>query len=98
MKLKIWHNSFLGHQPVFERPVPDVETAKAWIHLLWDYDLYQGERVTANASGLLRLDEATNTWDEWENELGASISMIVGLEKEEQAKALRKAKRKKLAC
>jgi hypothetical protein len=56
MKLQIWHNSNLGN-PHFVRSVPDIETAKEWLKLLADYDLYQGDRVAANAQGLMVWNE-----------------------------------------
>lgn len=82
MKLRIWHNSDLGN-PHFERDVPDVETAKQWLKLLADYDLYQGDRVVANAQGLLVWNEKSQEWDEWEREDdGASISDVMDEEDE----------------
>jgi hypothetical protein len=82
-QLRIWHNSNLGN-PHFERDVPDVETAKQWLCLLADYDLYQGDRVTANAQGLMVYNEKTKEWDEWErDEDGEDISAVMR-EDEEQ--------------
>jgi hypothetical protein len=94
MELKIWHNSNIGHLPTFERSAPDVETAKVWINLLWDYDLYHyGPQVPANASGLLQFNEETCEWEEWEDCDGNSISMIMLEERERADQFSRKLKR-----
>jgi hypothetical protein len=79
MKLRIWHNSNLGN-PHFERDVPDVETAKQWLKLLADYDLYQGDKVVANAQGLMVLEGSE--WNEWEDENGNDISAVMAEEDE----------------
>jgi hypothetical protein len=77
MKLQIWHNSNLGN-PHFVRSVPDIETAKEWLKLLADYDLYQGDRVAANAQGLMVWNEKSMEWDEWEREEdGESITTVI---------------------
>lgn len=82
MKLQIWHNSNLGN-PHFTRAVPDVETAKQWLRLLADYDLYQGNRVVANAQGLMVWNDESMEWDEWESEEnGESITDIIDAENE----------------
>lgn len=95
MRLKIWHNSNLGHLPFFEREVKDVATAIVWINLLWDYDLYHyGPEVPANMSGLLQFNEQTCLWDEWEDSAGRSISMLIGMDREAEAKRITKMKRK----
>ncbi len=77
MKLQIWHNSNLGN-PHFTREVPDVETAKQWLRLLADYDLYLGDKVVANAQGLMVWNEEKRDWDEWEREEdGESITTVI---------------------
>jgi hypothetical protein len=83
-QLRIWHNSNLWN-PHFERDVPDVETAKQWLRLLAAYDLYQGERVTANAQGLMVWNDKSREWDEWEREEdGEDISAVMREEDEEK--------------
>src|SRR6185369_14098325 len=87
MKLRIWHNSNLGHAH-FERDVPDVETAKQWLRLLADYDLYQGDRVVANAQGLMIWNEQSGEWDEWEREEdGENITHVIDEEAEHAAQS-----------
>jgi hypothetical protein len=91
MKLQIWHNSNLGN-PHFTREVPDVETAKQWLRLLADYDLYQGDRVTSNAQGLMVWNAKAQEWDEWErDEDGKSLTEVI----DEENEALRAKKRKR---
>jgi hypothetical protein len=76
-QLRIWHNSNLGN-PHFERDVPDVETAKQWLRLLADYDIYQGDKVVANAQGLMVFDARHKEWNEWEREEdGADITTVI---------------------
>lgn len=79
MNLKIWHNSNFGN-PHFEREVSDLETAKQWLALLADYDLYQGDRVVSNAQGLMVWNAHTREWDEWENDDGDDISTVMAEE------------------
>lgn len=76
MKLRAWHNSNLGH-PHFERDVPDLAAAKAWLRLLADYDLYQRERVAANAQGLMQWNEKLRDWEDWEDDDGNSITSVM---------------------
>jgi len=75
MKLKIWHNSNFG-QPAFEREVSSVEIGAFLLDLLADYDLYLGEKVVANAQGLMYYDEQDREWLEWYNDEGEDISEI----------------------
>lgn len=70
MKLKIWHNSDFGN-PHFEREARDIAHAKEMLDMLADYDLYQGDRVVANAQGLLVYEDSE--WIEWEDEDGNGI-------------------------
>lgn len=75
MKLRIWHNSNFG-KPAFTRDVPDVETAILLLDVLAYYDLYQGDRVVANAQGLTYYDEEDKEWLEWYNEEGEDIDEV----------------------
>jgi hypothetical protein len=85
MKFRIWHNSNLGHAH-FERDVPDVDTAKQWLRLLADYDLYQGDRVLANAQGLLVWNEKEQEWEDWEREEdGESITHVIDEEDQKES-------------
>ena len=75
MKLRIWHNSNLGN-PAFTRDVPDIETAILLLDVLAYYDLYQGDRVVANAQGLQYYDEQEKEWFDWCNEEGEDIDEV----------------------
>lgn len=79
-EFRIWHNSNFG-EAAFYAPVPDVETAKKQLTLLANYDLYQGDRVVANAQGL-EVREGQGEWEEWENEEGDDISAVMSAEQE----------------
>lgn len=56
--IRIWHNSRLGDKSTghFERDAKTIKEAKAWVDLLADYDLWQGDRVVANAQGIMRFE------------------------------------------
>lgn len=70
--LRIWHNSRFGEEP-FRREVGSVSEAVTMLNLLADYDLYQGDRVVANAQGLEVLVGA-DEWEEWEDVDGYDIT------------------------
>ncbi len=75
--LRIWHNSKFGTAP-FRAAVTTIEQAKRFLQLLADYDLYQGERVAANAQGLEVFEE--EEWVEWENSEGDDITAVMAIE------------------
>jgi len=75
MKLRIWHNSSFG-KPPFTQEVPDIEVAIRLLDTLAYYDLYQGDRVVANAQGLEYFDEQEKDWNEWYNEDGEDIDAV----------------------
>lgn len=80
--LRVWHNSNFG-EPAFKQDIADIESAKACLNLLANYDLYLGDRVVANAQGLeeyvgLDGDIETDTgWVEWMDDDGRDILEVM---------------------
>jgi len=76
-RLLVWHSSKFA-EPHFTVEVPDVETGALVLHILAQYDLYQGEeRVASNAQGLCVWNEQTRAWDDWEDADGQDIDTLV---------------------
>lgn len=69
-KLRIWHNSNLGHES-FYKEVKDLQTALLLLDTLADYDLYQGDKVVANAQGLEEFIDGE--WQEWYDKDGNDV-------------------------
>jgi len=75
-QLRVWHNSNFGHAP-FITSVANLKEAIAVLNLLADYDLYQGDKIMANAQGLEVYE--LDSWTEWESETGADITECMNL-------------------
>ena len=80
--LRVWWNSNFGKES-FKKEVKDIDEAKFVINLLTDYDLYLGDKITANACGLQEYVgdnedyETDDGWSEYYNEEGQDIDEIM---------------------
>ena len=88
MKLRVWHIAQVPAETdkdIFRVEVKNVSEAKLILNTLWNYDNFQFERKIkpdfSNVSGLEYFNEETNEWEEYEDETGDDI--IILLDKEE---------------
>lgn len=72
--LRVWWVPNPPREP-FYYPVKTVDEAKKVIDVLAQYDLYLGELIVANGSGLEVYDG--EDWTEWDNEDGDDIGEVI---------------------
>ena len=80
VKYRIW---WIPNPPqkAFQYPVRDIEQAKEFLQLLSKYDLYLGDLIFANGSGLEFLNE-DREWEEWYDIGGDDIWTVINSERE----------------
>lgn len=78
LKLRIWWNSNFG-QEAFKHKVESVEEAKKFLTLLIKYDLYLGDKITANTGGLEVFVGVVDYdgWEEWMDDEGRDIFEVL---------------------
>lgn len=81
--LRVWHIANPPKDP-FTKIVKNIKEAEIVLNIIWNYDLYLGDAVSSNASGIEIFEEIDGEmqWSEYYNDNGEDVSEFINFKKQ----------------